>query len=96
MNNINRREFFKLSAGAVIGMTIGGISLQAVAAELVKADDPMAAAMRYTDKSTTEGQKCANCNLVQGTEGDTARPCAIFPGKLVAAEGWCAAWVKKV
>ena len=27
--------------------------------------------------------------------GDAWAPCAIFPGKQVAAKGWCAAWVKK-
>ncbi|CAM5218392.1 hypothetical protein [Alishewanella longhuensis] len=40
MNNINRRSFFKISAGAVIGLTAGGISLRAFAAEQIKLDDP--------------------------------------------------------
>ncbi|WP_449357869.1 high-potential iron-sulfur protein [Alishewanella longhuensis] len=43
-----------------------------------------------------KAKKCANCNLIQGEDGQEWRPCAIFPGKLVASEGWCAAWVKKV
>ncbi|MCC5853104.1 MAG: high-potential iron-sulfur protein, partial [Alkalimonas sp.] len=43
--------------------------------------------------SEVEGQYCHNCNLIQGEDADW-RPCAIFPGKLVANEGWCAAWVK--
>jgi len=96
MNNINRRSFFKISAGAVIGLTAGGVSLRAFAAEPVKLDDPLAAAMKYTHKSEKEGQNCVNCNLVQGEDGQEWRPCAIFPGKLVAAEGWCQAWVKKI
>ncbi|WP_423185480.1 high-potential iron-sulfur protein [Alishewanella sp. d11] len=96
MNNINRRSFFKISAGAVIGLTAGGVSLRAFAAEQLKLDDPLAAAMKYTHKSEKEGQNCANCNLIQGEDGQAWRPCAIFPGKVVAAEGWCAAWVKKV
>ncbi|MFN3710786.1 MAG: high-potential iron-sulfur protein [Alishewanella aestuarii] len=96
MNNINRRNFFKISAGTVIGMTLGGVTLRAFAAEQLKLDDPLAVAMRYTHKSEVEGQKCSSCNLIQGEDGQEWRPCAIFPGKLVASEGWCAAWVKKV
>ncbi|MCC5826365.1 high-potential iron-sulfur protein [Alkalimonas sp.] len=91
--NEKRRQFLKLSAGGLIGMTLGGISLRAVAAEKIKLDDPLAKAMRYTHESEVEGQYCHNCNLIQGEEADW-RPCAIFPGKLVANEGWCAAWVK--
>ena len=30
--------------------------------------------------------------LVDGAEW---RPCSLFPGKSVAADGWCSAWVKK-
>tara|TARA_R110002126_G_scaffold42002_1_gene121794 strand:+ start:1621 stop:1917 length:297 start_codon:yes stop_codon:yes gene_type:complete len=96
MSNFNRRTFFKVSAGTVIGLTAGGISLSALAAEELKLDDPLAAAMRYTHKSEVEGRNCNNCNLVQGEDGQKWRPCAIFPGKLVASEGWCAAWVQKV
>ncbi len=40
-------------------------------------------------------QRCDNCNLIQGPDGEEWRPCAIFPGALVASAGWCAAWVKK-
>lgn len=96
MSNLNRRMFFKISAGTVIGITAGGVSLSALAAEQLKLDDPLAAAMRYTHKSEVEGQICGNCNLIQGEDGQEWRPCAIFPGKLVANEGWCAAWVKKI
>jgi len=32
---------------------------------------------------------------VQGADGEQYRPCNIFPGKLVSANGWCSAWVKK-
>ncbi|MDW8479605.1 MAG: high-potential iron-sulfur protein [Xanthomonadales bacterium] len=67
--------------------------------------DPTAAALGYRHDTTQvdqakypnhrPDQNCANCNLVQGAEGEAWRPCAIFPGKLVNANGWCAAWVKK-
>jgi hypothetical protein len=68
-------------------------------------DDSMAKAMKYTsDASTVDPssranpaaeQHCANCALVQGADGDAWRPCQIFPGKLVNAEGWCSVWAAK-
>ncbi|MDP5191762.1 high-potential iron-sulfur protein [Rheinheimera baltica] len=33
--------------------------------------------------------------MLQGNAGEAWRPCGVFPGKLVNAEGWCAAWAKK-
>ena len=67
-------------------------------------DDPMAKAMRYThDTSTVDPasranpaaeQNCANCALIQGDEGEW-RPCQIFPGKAVNANGWCQVWAPK-
>jgi high potential iron-sulfur protein len=41
------------------------------------------------------GAKCANCLQLTGKEGDAWRPCNIFPGKLVNANGWCRVWVQK-
>lgn len=38
-------------------------------------------------------QNCASCALYQGK--GAAGGCALFPGKQVAAKGWCNAWVKK-
>ena len=52
------------------------------------ADDPTAKALEYTEHSTQEGQSCANCNLYQGGTAASG-PCFIFPGKGVAAAGWC-------
>ena len=39
-----------------------------------------------------EGSNCANCQLWQGGDAEWGG-CGIFPGKKVAAEGWCTAWV---
>jgi hypothetical protein len=67
-------------------------------------DDPMAQAMKYVNDASTvdpasrpnpaENQVCSNCALIQGDEGDW-RPCQIFPGKLVNANGWCSVWAPK-
>lgn len=37
------------------------------------------------------GQSCATCALIEfGTA--RLRGCSLFPGKLVAAAGWCSVW----
>ena len=38
---------------------------------------------------------CRLTALVQGNDGEEWRPCQIFPGKLVAANGWCTVWAPK-
>jgi hypothetical protein len=97
MNNVNRRDFLKLTGSSVIGLTLGGVALRVNAQEpeQVKLDDPTAVALKYVEGSKVEGQNCANCQYVQGEDGQEWRPCAFFPGKVVSAKGWCAGWVKK-
>ena len=34
-------------------------------------------------------QHCGNCLQLPGNDGDAWRPCNLFPGKLVNANGWC-------
>jgi hypothetical protein len=94
LSNIARRKFIQLSAVAV-------------AADLphLTEDDAMAKSMKYThDASSVDpssrtnpaaDQHCANCALVQGNDGDAWRPCQIFPGKAVNANGWCSVWAPK-
>ncbi|MCH8277922.1 MAG: high-potential iron-sulfur protein [Proteobacteria bacterium] len=65
----------------------------------------MAMAMKYTDDASSvdpasranpaADQNCSNCALVLGNDGDAWRPCQIFPGKSVAAKGWCSVWAPK-
>jgi hypothetical protein len=65
-------------------------------------DDPLAVGLLYVEDASTSkapsykaGQTCANCLQIQGANGAAFRPCAIVPGKTVAAAGWCSAWVAK-
>ena len=46
-------------------------------------------------KSYAAGNQCGNCALYLGKAGDAEGPCPLFPGKHVAALGWCNSWVKK-
>jgi hypothetical protein len=48
-----------------------------------------------TRPNPAEDQKCSNCALIQGDEGEQWRPCQIFPGKLVNNDGWCSVWAPK-
>jgi len=60
--------------------------------------DPTATALQYKHKAPEDkekaGQTCATCQFIQADSGEW-RPCQLFPGKAVAAEGWCASWMKK-
>ena len=95
MKSVNRRDFIKLSGTSLIGLTLGGVALRASAQEKLATDAPTAVALKYTHKSEVEGAYCENCMYIQGEAGAEWRPCAIFPGKVVAAKGWCSAWMKK-
>ena len=106
MNKIPRRKFIQLSAAAATGAVVLS-GRQAAAQDLPKLteDDPMAQAMKYVHDGSSvdaasrpnpaEVQNCANCALIQGEDGAEWRPCQIFPGKLVAAKGWCSVWAPK-
>lgn len=106
--NLTRRKLLKtlavaLPAGAVV------LNQEVQAEDLPKLDpnDPTAKALVYVedpanlDKSNPAAarydasQTCANCIQIQGEDGAAYRPCAIFPGKVVAAAGWCSVWAQK-
>ena len=106
MSKIARRQFIQFSAVAAAGVLIQpGREAKAQDLPQLATDDPMASAMKYThDASTVDAaaranpaaeQNCANCALVQGADGDDWRPCQIFPGKAVNANGWCSVWAPK-
>jgi len=88
----NRRTILKGLVSIPV-LAITGLPSTSYAA-MVSADDPTAKALSYTAKSTTAGQTCANCSLYQGGTAASG-PCPIFPGKDVAAAGWCKSWVAK-
>ena len=101
-----RRQFIQLSAVAAAGcMLRPGQEAKAQDMPKLAESDSMAQAMKYTHDSSTVDpstranpaaeQHCANCALVQGEDGQEWRPCQIFPGKLVSADGWCSVWAPK-
>jgi hypothetical protein len=106
LSKLARRQFIQLSAVAAAGCLLRPDS-DAGAQDLPKLseDDAMAKAMKYTNDASTvdpatranpaADQSCLNCALLQGEEGAEWRPCQIFPGKLVNANGWCSVWAPK-
>jgi hypothetical protein len=68
-------------------------------------NDPTAKSLAYIgDSSKVDAsanpthkpdQTCASCAQFQGKPGDHQGGCSIFPGKSVAAGGWCKVWAKK-
>ncbi|MBB3228608.1 proline racemase [Luteibacter sp. Sphag1AF] len=96
-NNEGRRRFLKVAAGSMAAAAVVGlVPRSALAADLppVTPADPTAAALQYTDNAATaKGRKaptdaCSNCTFYHG--GAAGRgPCDLFPGKSVAAAGWC-------
>jgi hypothetical protein len=61
---------------------------------MVGPNDPTAIALKYVAQSADPAKHCSNCALWQGGDAE-AGGCPIFPGKLVAAAGWCTSWVPK-
>ena len=94
------------AGAALLDVAVNTASAQAALPKL-EMTDPSAKALLYVDDAKnvdrknplaaryTPDQTCANCSQIQGKDGDAYRPCAIFPGKLVASKGWCSVWAKK-
>jgi len=103
-----RRKFM---IGSVISAgTLNAIAATAVAPAVDKSKTldekaPNAVALGYVADTTkanqvkypkhAKEQMCSNCALYSGKAGDKSGKCAIFANDLVAAPGWCSAWVKK-
>ncbi len=92
---------------ALLDVAVVNTAFAQAALPKLELTDPSAKALLYVEDATkvdktnpmaaryTPDQTCANCSQIQGKDGDAYRPCAIFPGKLVASKGWCSVWAKK-
>jgi hypothetical protein len=101
--NITRRRLLRMGvAGLVAAPAVPLIFHPALADERLSEDDPQAQALGYRHDVADvdhadyqEGQTCANCQLYTDPDAAEWGPCAVFPGRLVAAGGWCSAWVPR-
>lgn len=104
-SQLDRRRFLKAGAAAVPVVLIGGKVALAEDMPKLGADDPTGKALGYVENAENADkarfpnysaeQKCSNCQLMTGDASEEWVPCSLFPGKLVAADGWCSAWVMK-
>ena len=106
---LSRREFLTDVAAVALPVAAVGLPRSARAQGLPRLDsaDPTAVALHYVNDANqvdranpqtaryAPGQTCATCMHIQGAEGDQWRPCALFPGKAVNADGWCMVWAPK-
>lgn len=99
----SRRKFIQIApvCGAAL---IAGRNAFAADPPMVDEKDAQAAALGYVAdaakadkakfKSYVAGHNCANCQLYM-TKTAAAGSCGLFPGKYVAAKGWCSAHATK-
>ena len=96
---MNRRHFIGSLALTLTAGSLMGKRSDAATPPLLSEDDPAAKALGYVHDAASldpsvrpAANLCANCRLYQSTDGPLGG-CAIFPGKQVAAKGWCKGWV---
>lgn len=105
---LDRRTLLKSALAGIVALPCAGLVREAQAQGApphLDEKDPLAVAMGYVhDAKKVDASKvpqykpgsyCHNCVQLVGKEGDQWRPCNLFPGKLVNAEGWCKVWVLK-
>lgn len=105
---LNRRVFMMQVVAGSTSLASGAALAQATkpaAPAMLAETDAQAVALGYKADATkvdakkfpkfAANQLCSNCQLYTGKDKEAAGPCGIFPGKAVAAKGWCSAWVKK-
>ncbi len=101
----SRRKFISTtSKGLATIPLLTLVDENAAAATKIEESHPTAAALGYVHdadgapKRLSADQKtqfCDNCLQYMASDEDGWGPCALFPGFLVAAKGWCNVWVAK-
>jgi len=106
MKSIDRRQFLKAASSLAAVAATGFTAMPASAQDKVGLDEPTAKALNYVEDASKldaakvptfkKGSRCDNCALYDTAKAKGAYgPCAAFPGKLVAAAGWCSAYAPK-
>ncbi len=103
---MNRREVLRHGMATIPLLALGANRAWAAPSDLPKVEEsnPTAMALSYVHDATqspkrlTPEQKtqyCDNCLHYGETDVDDWGTCAVIPGYLVAAKGWCMVWVAK-
>ena len=108
-NRFSRRRFISTATkGLAVIPAISVLETSVWAAELISEDHPTAKALGYFHDANAvdtakfpkraapeaQTQFCDNCMHYTAVEGDTGT-CALLPGFVVKAKGWCNVWVAK-
>lgn len=101
----DRRAVLKIALTALPVVTVAGGAAAEQALPHMDENESLARAMGYVHDARKidsnqvpqykAGSTCANCMQLKGREGEEWRPCALFTGKLVNAQGWCKVWQPK-
>ncbi len=100
----SRRQFLRAGVTGMAALQLAAVARGAAASELPRLDeaDVTAKALNYVHdamqvSAETRGAAvnvCATCRFFTAAS-DGWGPCTLFPGKAVAAQGWCKGWVAK-
>ncbi|MDX1541458.1 MAG: high-potential iron-sulfur protein [Geminicoccaceae bacterium] len=101
-----RRRFLRMAVAGAAALPVCALTARRLRAqEKVDPSDEVAQQLGYVEDASEvdaeewpnyeDGQLCSNCDLYEAAEGDEWGPCQIFGGDLVAAGGWCSAWVEQ-
>lgn len=101
--DLSRRSFLKFGAAGLAAIPVVSLGIStAAAAERLDESSPEAQALNYKHDgasvdhpSHADGQKCINCLLYTDPSATEWGGCAVFPNKLVNANGWCTAYVAR-
>jgi hypothetical protein len=102
----SRRHLLKGLALGAAGAALGARAARGAEAAKLDVHDSQAVALGYVELASqvdakkypqyVAGSNCDNCLQLQGKPGNNYRPCALFPGKLVAVAGWCSGWTAEI
>jgi hypothetical protein len=102
----SRRAVLLAAASASIGalVAVKATEAQQKPPPHVDESDAQAREVGYTQDATKldpkaspmfkAGSCCSNCLLLRGKAGEPWRPCNMFSGRLVNANGWCRGWTR--
>jgi hypothetical protein len=102
-DKLSRRQLLQTAIAGLAAVPAASILAGRADAEMLSESDATAKSLGYVadakkvdakaNPNYKPGQQCANC--MQYTGKAASGPCNIFPGKDVAAAGWCKVWVLK-
>jgi High potential iron-sulfur protein len=103
---VTRRELVQNLVFGACALALGSQRSRAAGLPRLDVNDPAAKALGYVENaaqvdlkkypSFAKGSNCENCLKLQGAAGIAYRPCELFPGKSVAASGWCNGWAPEI